>query len=156
MPKLGATAELFLHGHSKCHSSWQDSFFRCSWDMPGGEIALQALSGVHMTIQTSPVELHSQKCFPQHWDACPESAVSRLEHAEVGCSSSMNGNGLPGASFSCKKEQFPRAATTKAVPSCTAQCHSGSPLLPALETGLGELEWARENPVCSMLSVVPL
>lgn len=39
-------------------------------------------------MQTSPVALHSQKCFPQHWDACPESAVSRLEQAQVGCSSS--------------------------------------------------------------------
>lgn len=65
-------------------------------------------------------------------------------------------SGLAGAPYSCRKEQFPHAAATKAVPSCTALCHSGSPLLPVPETGLGELEWAGENPACSRLSVVPL
>lgn len=66
------------------------------------------------------------------------------------------GSGLAGASYSCRKEQFPCAATTKAVPSCTAPCHSGSSVLPVPETGLDELEWAGENPVYSRLNAVPL
>lgn len=64
-----------------------------------------------------------------------------------------------GASYSCRKEQFPRAATTEGAPLCTppgtAPHPSGSLLLASVlgVAGLGELEWAGAKATCSRLSV---
>lgn len=63
---------------------------------------------IHVAIQASPGALHFQKCFPQRWDACPESAVCRLEHAQVGCSSSGSWQGSCWGLIFLQKRAIPR------------------------------------------------